>query len=789
MNHFWEVIASNALVATGLALGVALLSRVWKNTAAIHLLWVIVLFKFFTPPIVTAQLPFAANWLSSATHTELLDRPAVSLAFESSKQAATRLAANTDDSAETNSAVNRERYISPVLGDGKPWSLTAILATIWILGSVCIATSYTIRVRRFARLLQDVDQPSRDISTTVDRLAGQLGLRRVPSVVMTPSVVPPLVWCVGLRPRLILPARLFDRLSETSQAAILAHELTHVRRGDYLVRFLELAATTLFWWHPVVWWACAQLHDLEEQCCDRRALELVPDEARTYAAALVETLEFLSEQPRVLVPLPTAIYSAGSLSRRIRMLAQNRVSQLHVGSAVLVAMIAALPLVVAFAGETSKAEQGAGKEAANVGDSMAAAVLSGRVTNKAGEPLAGARVRVAIPGTDMRFLDERPKLKKLEAIADGDGNYRLEITGITKPTKISIDAMKPGYRKLAGTLMSGGDQKNIEVAPGAKAQASLTLMPSLYVKGVVVDKQGKPVAGVEVAANANWKKASGGIERTVTNADGSFELFNYPTEVPNDKDGKAKGTVGFLHPSYLMGEIDNIYAHSEGERERQRIVLHSGTKIAGTVVDTDGKPVAGVMVVVGSHDGFSRKAQLTDANGNFNLQGLKAGKTNLRAHALNLKQKLELPIDLIADMSNLEVRLKPVRLSAEPKSFDVLGMQLTDNSPELQGVYDLYDPCGALILNPGKDSKRFKIGELAEGYTFWMAGDERVNNVREFIRGILAEVDKQTGDTYSVRVVYNFDRPEMAGSNTQYMKLTKSDVEQLKSVLSEVTEK
>ncbi len=783
MNHFWEIIASNALVATGLALGVALLSRVWKNTAAIHLLWVIVLFKFFTPPIVTAQLPFAANWLSSATHTELLDRPAASLAFESSKQAATRIAANAGDFAMTNNAVNRERCVSPVLVDGKPWSLTAILATIWILGSVCIAISYTIRVRRFARLLQDVDQPSRDISTTVDRLAGQLGLRRVPSVVMTPCVVPPLVWCVGLRPRLILPARLFDRLSETSQAAVLAHELTHIRRGDYLVRFLELAATTLFWWHPVVWWACAQLHDLEEQCCDSRALELVPNQARAYAAALVDTLEFLSEQPRVLVPLPTAIYSAGSLSRRIRMLAQNHTSRLHVRSVALVAVIAALPLVVAFAGEAPEKKS----ETAKAADEPASApVLSGRVTNKAGEPLAGARVRVAIPATDMRFLDERPKLKKLEAIADGEGNYRLEITGITKPTKISIDAMKPGYRKLAGTLMSGGDQKDIEVAPGAKAEASLTLMPSLYVKGIVVDKQGKPVVGVEVGANANWKKASGGIERTVTNADGSFELFNYPTEVPNDEDGKAVGTVGFFHPNYLHDEIDDIYALGEHERERQRIVLSSGHKIAGTVVDADGKPVAGVMVVAGAHDGFSRKAQLTDANGNFNLQGLKAGKTRLRAHALDLKQKLELPIDLIADMSSLEVRLKPIKLATEPKSFDVLGMQLTDNSPELQDVYDLYDPRGALILNPGKDSQRFKIGDLAEGYTFWMAGDERVNNVREFIRGILAEVDKQTGDKYSVRVVYNFDQPELAGSNTQYMKLTKSDVEQLKSVLAEL---
>jgi beta-lactamase regulating signal transducer with metallopeptidase domain len=44
-----------------------------------------------------------------------------------------------------------------------------------------------------------------------------------------------------------------------------------------------------------VWWASRQLRELEEQCCDGRVLELVPDQPRTYAAALVDTLEFLSE--------------------------------------------------------------------------------------------------------------------------------------------------------------------------------------------------------------------------------------------------------------------------------------------------------------------------------------------------------------------------------------------------------------------------------------------------------------------------------------------------------------
>ena len=81
---------------------------------------------------------------------------------------------------------------------------------------------------------------------------------------MTSRALPPLVWSFGLSPRVILPSELFARLGREAQGTILAHELIHIRRGDHLVRLLELAATTVFWWHPVVWWASRQLRELEE---------------------------------------------------------------------------------------------------------------------------------------------------------------------------------------------------------------------------------------------------------------------------------------------------------------------------------------------------------------------------------------------------------------------------------------------------------------------------------------------------------------------------------------------
>jgi bla regulator protein BlaR1 len=139
-----------------------------------------------------------------------------------------------------------------------------------------MAVGYAVRIYRFASVVRDFEVAPPAICTMVKQLSSRLDLRRVPDVRMSSRALPPLVWSIGLCPRLILPSELFARLSTEAQTTILAHELVHIRRGDYLVRLLELAATTVFWWHPVVWCASWQLHELEERCCDGCVLELLP---------------------------------------------------------------------------------------------------------------------------------------------------------------------------------------------------------------------------------------------------------------------------------------------------------------------------------------------------------------------------------------------------------------------------------------------------------------------------------------------------------------------------------
>jgi protocatechuate 3,4-dioxygenase beta subunit len=469
------------------------------------------------------------------------------------------------------------------------------------------------------------------------------------------------------------------------------------------------------------------------------------------------------------------------------MLTRRRTSRLSALSATLVVALFMPPLVLAFAVDPAQTSNSNTAPKGEPSSTIPAAILRGRVTDEAGAPLADVRVRVAIPATDMRHVDASTEHKQRETRSDADGNYRLGLLGITERTTISIDAMKPGYGRLVGTLMAGGDARRVDVEPGKTAEASLTLKPALYVAGTVVDEQGRPIPAVKIVARSTFLRGYGFVELTTSESNGSFELFNYSVE-PRARAGElSKGAVSFDHPDYISINIDDVYALAPDQRETLPIVLPTGHNIAGTVSDSAGKPVPNVMVKVAREDGTHRKATMTDANGKFVLRGLNDGPTKLSARALEIKQKILLPLAVDSDKTDLEVRLQAISLPADLKPHTVLGMQLADVTPELRSAYDLYHERGALILDPGKNSDRLNIGRLAEGYCFWLVGKTQIGSVREFVSQILAETAGQDADIYRVRVVYTFSRLDVDGTNTQFLKLTKEDLKQLQAELEQLT--
>lgn len=80
---------------------------------------------------------------------------------------------------------------------------------------------------------------------------------------------------------------------------------------------MELLATGLFWWHPVVWWARQQVEEAEEECCDAWVVSQSPHAPRQYAEALLETIDYLCESRGALPPVACSLCQAHFIRHRL----------------------------------------------------------------------------------------------------------------------------------------------------------------------------------------------------------------------------------------------------------------------------------------------------------------------------------------------------------------------------------------------------------------------------------------------------------------------------------------
>jgi beta-lactamase regulating signal transducer with metallopeptidase domain len=199
------------------------------------------------------------------------------------------------------------------------------------------------------------------------RLANRLGVaRRIALFDSTVARVPTVIgW---LRPVILLPVSALAGLTPQMMEAILAHELAHIRRHDYLVNMLQTAIETLLFYHPAVWWVGKKIRQERENCCDDLAVAACGDPL-TYARALTEL-----EQIRG-VPLDLAMAATGgSLLARIRRLVGVRQPTSSTPSTWLAGIVALLtlsavwaarPLSINYHGRAASSYAGAGLMAAS----------------------------------------------------------------------------------------------------------------------------------------------------------------------------------------------------------------------------------------------------------------------------------------------------------------------------------------------------------------------------------------------------------------------------------------
>ena len=176
-----------------------------------------------------------------------------------------------------------------------PW-----LYAVWLCGAVAVLLVWTIRWRRVAAIASKGSPITggREL-TLLRRLEAACGIRRPIAMVATDSAVEPGVFGI-LRPVLLWPRTIAEHLSDRQIEAILAHEVSHVRRRDNLAAAMHTVVQAAFWFHPLVWWLGARLVDERERACDEDVIR-AGAEPQVYAEGILRTCEFYVESPMVCV--------------------------------------------------------------------------------------------------------------------------------------------------------------------------------------------------------------------------------------------------------------------------------------------------------------------------------------------------------------------------------------------------------------------------------------------------------------------------------------------------------
>ncbi|KAA9338349.1 M48 family metalloprotease [Hymenobacter busanensis] len=198
-----------------------------------------------------------------------------------------------------------------------------LIVTVWLLGLLTMTLrllgglAYVQRLRHYGTRPLGLAWQHR-----LANLSERAGLKRPVALLESSLVRVPVV--VGhLKPMILLPLGAVAGLSPMQMEAILAHELAHVARRDYLVNIIQSIAEILFFYHPAVWFLTATLRSERENCCDDVAASLCGDPL-VLARALAALAELGLE--RAVAPRLTmaAVGPQGSLLGRVRRLVQRR---------------------------------------------------------------------------------------------------------------------------------------------------------------------------------------------------------------------------------------------------------------------------------------------------------------------------------------------------------------------------------------------------------------------------------------------------------------------------------
>ena len=366
------------------ALGWTLLHSLWQGAVfAILLAVLFIVLRSYTAQsryvvaaglltafFVTVGATFCMQWQDTGDRIELASTESViqpteeSLGFDEMAATATQSAIDHVNIQPNNTEV--------VIAKQSHW-LTAfskyyerhlpLLVTFWLLGVLVLQLRFLGQVAYVQRLKHYGTQlfPS-SWSDTIEELESKLRIQKKVRYLTSLRVESPMV--IGwLKPVVLMPRQLLRSLSETEIYAVLAHELAHIRREDFVVNLMQTLLCNVFFFHPGVWWMSNRVDDEREHCCDDLAVAAT-GQATSYAKTLINVSELqLARQSNAQLAMAFSGTSKkrerGGFASRIRRLfmVSNGAGTFREGFATACILFAAFFVGIAATGHTVQTEE------------------------------------------------------------------------------------------------------------------------------------------------------------------------------------------------------------------------------------------------------------------------------------------------------------------------------------------------------------------------------------------------------------------------------------------------
>jgi len=279
--------------------------------------------------------------------------------------------------------------LTPMLQQPRAWlsdrveRLLPWIDGLWMAGVLLLALRAMGGWLQLERLRQRARRSvPAEIEQQFRRICARMHVGRQLSLRISDEVISPMVMGVW-HATVILPISAVLRMPPSELEAVLAHELGHIRRWDYLCNLFQTATESILFFHPAVWWLSRAIRERREVCCDEIAVEVCADPV-LYAQALLR----LEEEKTARLTLAMALKgSNGLLLRRITQVlgeGMTMESRMTSGMRIAVAGVVVLGLLV-------------GPKVREAVAAPAVAVLQPVVSRVVAEPQSAAEPQIPAP--------------------------------------------------------------------------------------------------------------------------------------------------------------------------------------------------------------------------------------------------------------------------------------------------------------------------------------------------------------------------------------------------------